>query len=82
MSNIRDYCVYAGPHPSYEDADWWQIAFDFESIQVSIARTPNTDGVEMKVVADYEKPLVFQQQITIKQAVDVLASILIWRGEA
>jgi hypothetical protein len=81
MNNIRDYCVHAGPHPNYEDSDWWQIAFDFESIQVSIARTPNTDGVEMKVVAD-EKPLVFQKQITIKQAVDVLAAILIWRGEA
>jgi hypothetical protein len=35
----------------------------------------------MKVVADYEEPLVFQKQITIKQAVDVLAAILIWRGE-
>jgi hypothetical protein len=80
-SFLQDHMVYAGPHPSYEDPWWWQIAFDFGKIQVSIASTPYTDGVELKVVADYERQLVLQKRTTIKQTVDVLAAILIWRGE-
>lgn len=69
---LADFCVNAGEHPLWGDP-WWQIAFDFGEVQVSIARTPDTDGVELMAHGLADRPLV---RVTPALAVMVLDRIL------
>jgi hypothetical protein len=55
LADFRRFMVYAGPHP-WEDAGW-QIAFDFGKVQVSVACTPDTQGVELMAWGLFVKPL-------------------------
>ena len=77
--NLSEYLVNAGPHPLWGE-EGWQIAFDFGSVQVSIAECPNTEGVELMVLQGFERTLVHHKHVTPAQVVDVLAAILVWRG--
>lgn len=56
-TDFRQFLVYAGQHP-WEDAGW-QIGFDFGKVQVSIACTPETRGVELMAWGLFLKPLEY-----------------------
>lgn len=66
---LAGYLVNAGPHPLFGGWPWWQIAFDFGDVQVSIAETPDTQGVEVMVIGMWEKPMMYA---TPEMAVEVL----------
>ena len=74
FSDLPQYLVNAGPHPIYEDARWWQIAFDFGWVMVSISETPFTAGVEMRIWGHRESRLL--RRITPLIAVNELRKIL------
>jgi hypothetical protein len=68
---LADLVVYAGPHP-WQDAGW-QIALKVGAVDVSIAWTPYTQGVELMAWGLFTKPL---EHVTPAQALDVLNYLL------
>jgi hypothetical protein len=74
---LEKYLVNVGTHPVFE-YPWWQIAFDFGDVQVSIAETPYTEGVELMVWGMSEKPLT---NVTPGIVVNIL-DLLLQRLEA
>jgi hypothetical protein len=68
---MADFLLYAGAHPW--QGDGWQIAFDFSGIQVSIAYTSKTQGVELMAWGLFMRPLV---NVTPAQALNVLSRLM------
>lgn len=71
LADFRKFIVYAGAHP-WENAGW-QIAFDFGRVQVSVACTPGTKGVELMAWGLFVKPL---ENVTPSILVDVLKMLM------
>jgi hypothetical protein len=64
---LNDYLTYAGAH-LHEDSGW-QIVYDFDEVQVSIANTFYTHGVELMVWGMFTWPLEY---VTPAQALVIL----------
>lgn len=70
-SGLRRFVKYAGPHPWENEG--WQIVLDFGEVQVSIACTPWTTGVELMAWGLFVKPL---KNVTPAMALNVLKHLM------
>jgi hypothetical protein len=73
---MADFVVYAGPHP-WQDAGW-QIALRIGMVDVSIACTSSTEGVELMVWDLFVRPLV---NVTPNVALNVLMRLAAMSGD-
>ena len=71
MTDLNQHLIYAGTHPVEHVG--WQITFDFGELQVSIACTPWTTGVELMVWGLFAKPL---KNVTPAMALNVLKHLM------
>ena len=71
MINLNQYLLYAGTHPWEEEG--WQMAFDIFGVQVSIACTPETQGVELMAWGLFMKPLKNVTPVVARRVLERLA---------
>lgn len=67
---LADFVVYAGPHP-WQDAGW-QIALRIGMVDVSIACTPSTEGVELMAWGLFARPLTNMTPVMALKVVDLI----------